>query len=138
MRLLLSVIGNINVFSAAGTPTEIDFRTYDGAMLRLPAICHSTQARVVGHAARSRSTQNSGIANDDVALHTKRRGAGSDPKANRKQPRALGKDHDKARHLVESLLQSMKVFRRVATRFDKLDCMFQGFVHLATIKKGLY
>jgi transposase len=30
------------------------------------------------------------------------------------------------------------VFRRVATRFDKLDRMFLGFVHLAAIKKWLH
>lgn len=59
-------------------------------------------------------------------------------KANRKQPRALDKDRYKARHLVENLFQRMKVFRRVATRFDKLDCMFLGFVHLAAIKKWLH
>ena len=59
-------------------------------------------------------------------------------KANRKQPRALDKDRYKARHLVENLFQRMKVFRRVATRFEKLDCMFLGFVHLAAIKKWLH
>ncbi len=59
------------------------------------------------------------------------------PKANRKQPRALDKDRYKARHLVENLFQRMKVFRRVATRFEKLDCMFLGFVHLAAISKWL-
>lgn len=60
------------------------------------------------------------------------------PKENRKQPRALDKDRYKARHLVENLFQRMKVFRRVATRFDKLDCMFLGFVHLAAMKKWLH
>lgn len=59
------------------------------------------------------------------------------PKANRKQPRALDKDRYKARHLVENLFQRMKVLRRVATRFEKLDCMFLGFVHLAAITKWL-
>jgi transposase len=60
------------------------------------------------------------------------------PKANRKQPRAMDKAFYKARHLVENLFQRMKVFRRVATRFEKLDCMFLGFVHLAAIKKWLH
>ena len=60
------------------------------------------------------------------------------PKANCKQLHALDKDRYKARHLGENLFQRMKVFRRVATRFDKLDCMFLGFDHLATIKKCLH
>lgn len=36
-----------------------------------------------------------------------------------------------ARHLVEKLFQRMKVLRRVATRFDKLDSRFLSFVLLA-------
>lgn len=59
-------------------------------------------------------------------------------KANRKQPRALDKHRYKAHHLIENLFQRMKVFRRVATRFDKLDVMFLGFVHIASIMKWLH
>jgi len=40
--------------------------------------------------------------------------------------------------LVENLFQRMKVFRRVATRFDKLDIRFLGFVHIAGIMKWLH
>lgn len=58
-------------------------------------------------------------------------------KASRKQPpRALDKDRYKARHMVENLFQKMKVIIRVATRFEKPDCMLLGFVHLAAIKHG--
>ncbi|CAN5560621.1 hypothetical protein BH10PSE16_BH10PSE16_32520 [soil metagenome] len=32
----------------------------------------------------------------------------------------------------------MKVFRRVATRYDKLDVTFLGFVHLAGTMKWLH
>jgi transposase len=32
----------------------------------------------------------------------------------------------------------MKVFRRVATRYDKLDTRFLGFVHIASIMKWLH
>jgi hypothetical protein len=36
---------------------------------------------------------------------------------------------------LENLLQRMKVFRRVATRYDKLDITFLDFAHIAdTIK----
>ena len=43
-----------------------------------------------------------------------------------------------ARHLVENLFQRMKVFRRVATRYDKLDVTFLGFVHIAGTMKWLH
>lgn len=59
-------------------------------------------------------------------------------KANRKEQRILDKHRYKARHLVENLFQRMKVFRRVATRFDKLDIRFMGFVHLAGIMKWIH
>ena len=59
-------------------------------------------------------------------------------KVNRKQPRALDTHRYKARHLIENLFQRMKVFRRVATRFDKLDVRFLGFVHIAGIMKWLH
>lgn len=59
-------------------------------------------------------------------------------KVNRKKPRVLDKHRYKARHLVENLFQRMKVFRRVATRFDKLDIRFLGFVHIADIMKWLH
>ena len=57
---------------------------------------------------------------------------------NRKNQRVLDKDRYKARHLIENLFQRMKVFRRVATRYDKLDMRFLGFVHIAGIMKWLH
>ncbi|WP_210546571.1 IS5 family transposase [Rhodoferax sp. PAMC 29310] len=59
-------------------------------------------------------------------------------KANRKNPRVLDKHRYKARYLVENLFQRMKIFRRVATRFDKLDIRFLGFVHIAGVMKWLH
>nr|WP_083758029.1 IS5 family transposase [Polaromonas naphthalenivorans] len=59
-------------------------------------------------------------------------------KVNRKNSRTLDKHRYKARHLVENLFQRMKVFHRVATRFDKLDIRFLGFVHIASIMKWLH
>ena len=59
-------------------------------------------------------------------------------KVNRKKQRVLDRHRYKARHLVENLFQRMKVFRRVATRFDKLDVTFLGFVHIAGIMKWLH
>ena len=59
-------------------------------------------------------------------------------KANRKTQRTLVKDRYEARHLVENLFQRMKVFRRVATRFDKLDTQYLGFVYIAGTMKWLH
>ena len=39
----------------------------------------------------------------------------------------------KERHLVECFFQKLKWFRRVATRYDKSDDSFLGFVFLAAI-----
>lgn len=59
-------------------------------------------------------------------------------RVNRKKQRTLDTHRYKARHLIENLFQRMKVFRRVATRFDKLDIRFLGFVHIAGIMKWLH
>ena len=56
-------------------------------------------------------------------------------KVNRKKQRVLDRSRYKARHLVENLFQRMKVVRRVATRYDKLDVTFLGFVHTAGTMK---
>ena len=56
----------------------------------------------------------------------------------KKSQRVLDMHRYEARHLVENLLQRMKVFRRVATRYDKLDITFLGFVHLAGTMKWLH
>jgi transposase len=39
----------------------------------------------------------------------------------------------KARHLVENLFKDLKNFRRMATRYDKLDVAYLSFVHLASV-----
>jgi len=59
-------------------------------------------------------------------------------RSNRKRPRPLDKARYSARHLVENLFQRMKIFRRVATRFEKLDVRFIGFVYLAGIMKWIH
>ena len=55
----------------------------------------------------------------------------------KKNQRVLDRHSYKARHLIENLFQRMKAFRRVATRFDKLDVTFLGFVHIVDIIKWL-
>ena len=39
----------------------------------------------------------------------------------------------KERHLIECFFQALKWFRRVFTRYDKLDASFLAFVHIAAI-----
>ncbi|ABM35857.1 IS5 family transposase [Polaromonas naphthalenivorans] len=59
-------------------------------------------------------------------------------RVNREKQRVLDKHRYKTRHLIENLFQRMKAFRRVATRFDKLDIRSLGFVHIAGIMKWLH
>ena len=60
------------------------------------------------------------------------------PKANRKEKRTFDALKYRARHLVENLFQRMKVYRRVATRYDKLDSRFLSIVYLAGAMKWLH
>ena len=55
------------------------------------------------------------------------------PKKNRLKPWAYDKTLYKKRNEVERLFRNIKAFRRVFTRYDKLDKMFCGFVCLALI-----
>ena len=60
------------------------------------------------------------------------------PKANRKEKRAFDALKYRARHLVENLFQRMKVYRRVATRYEKLDSRFLSIVYLVGAMKWLH
>ena len=55
------------------------------------------------------------------------------PKSNAKQPWAVDYYLYKERHLVECFFQKIKWFRRVATRYDKIDKSFLAFVYMAAI-----
>ena len=54
-------------------------------------------------------------------------------KSNAVAPRQVDYFLYKARHLVENLFKDLKNFRRMATRYDKLDVAYLSFVHLASI-----
>jgi transposase len=41
------------------------------------------------------------------------------------------------RNEIERLFRRLKGFRRIFSRFDKLDVMFMGFVHFALITEAL-
>ena len=59
------------------------------------------------------------------------------PKSNRKNPWEYDKGLYKRRNEVERLFRRLKAFRRVATRYDKLDIMFKGFILLALIVENV-
>jgi transposase len=53
------------------------------------------------------------------------------PKANRKQQRLYDKELYKARHLIENFFAKLKLFRAIATRYDKTARNFLAAIHLA-------
>jgi transposase len=55
------------------------------------------------------------------------------PKKNRREPWDYDTELYKKRNEVERLFRKIKAFRRVFTRYDKLDKMFSGFIYLALV-----
>jgi transposase len=59
------------------------------------------------------------------------------PKVNRLKPWTYDRELYKRRNEVERLFRRLKGFRRLATRYDKLDIMFFAFIVLACIFQSL-
>ncbi len=59
------------------------------------------------------------------------------PKGNRVEPWEYDKALYKRRNEVERLFRRLKGFRRIFSRFEKLDVMFIGFIYFALIADGL-
>jgi putative transposase len=55
------------------------------------------------------------------------------PRANRTHRRRYSKRLDQGRNVVERYGSKVKPYRRVATRYDKLDTSYLAFVHLASV-----
>lgn len=55
------------------------------------------------------------------------------PKKNRKEPWVYDKELYKRRNEVERYFRRLKAYRRVFTRYDKLDIMYYSFVAFAMI-----
>jgi transposase len=72
---------------------------------------------------------------DAILEYLEKRGATAviPPKANRTVQRDCDWWLYKERHLVECFFQRLKWFRRIATRYDKSDESFLGFIYLAAI-----
>jgi putative transposase len=52
------------------------------------------------------------------------------PKSNRREPRDYDADLYKLREKVERFFNSLKQFRRMATRYEQLSQTFLAFIHL--------
>jgi transposase len=55
------------------------------------------------------------------------------PKSNRKKPWEYDKELYKGRNVVERNFRNIKQFRRVFTRYDKLDETYNAFIAIANI-----
>ena len=59
------------------------------------------------------------------------------PKSNRLEPWHYDKAVYRRRNQIERLFRRLKGFRRLFSRFDKLDIMFLGFLHFALLAEAL-
>ena len=59
------------------------------------------------------------------------------PKRNRREPWEYDRELYKQRNEVERLFRRVKGFRRIFTRFDKLDVVFTFFIYFALITDAL-
>lgn len=59
------------------------------------------------------------------------------PKKNRVAPWEYDRAMYKRRNEIERLFRRLKGFRRIFSRFEKLDVMFLGFINFALIADGL-
>ena len=59
------------------------------------------------------------------------------PKSNRLSPWEYDKALYKKRNEVERLFRRLKGFRRIFSRFEKLDVMLMGFIHFVLIVEAL-
>lgn len=59
------------------------------------------------------------------------------PKRNYKEQWEYDKDLYKRRNEVERFFRRLKAFRRIFTRYDKLDIVFAGFILFAMIVDSL-
>ena len=59
------------------------------------------------------------------------------PKSNRVEPWQYNREMYKRRNEIERLFRRLKGFRRIFSRYEKLDVMFIGFIHFALIVEAL-
>ena len=54
-------------------------------------------------------------------------------KSNAKIIYKFDKEQYKGRNVVERYFQKLKCYRRIATRYDKLACVYRAFIYIASI-----
>jgi len=59
------------------------------------------------------------------------------PKRNRREPWAYDKERYKKRNEIERFFLRLKRFRKIFTRYDKLDVVFTGFIYFAMIADAI-
>ena len=59
------------------------------------------------------------------------------PRSNRLEPWQYDQAMYRGRNEIERLFRRLKGFRRIFSRFDKLDLVFLGFLHFALIVEAL-
>ena len=60
------------------------------------------------------------------------------PKKNRKDPWDYDTERYKQRNEIERYFLRLKRFRRIFTRYDKLDVIFSGFIYFAMICDAIF
>ena len=60
------------------------------------------------------------------------------PKRTRREPWRYDRPLYRGHNEVERLFRRLKHFRRIATRYDKLDVVFLAFIHLALAFDALH
>ncbi len=59
------------------------------------------------------------------------------PKRNRREPWEYDKERCKKRNEVKRLFLHLKRFRKIFTRYDKLDVVFAGFIYFAMVADAI-
>ena len=59
------------------------------------------------------------------------------PKSNRIESWEYDREMYKRRNEIERLFRRLKGFRRIFSRFEKLDVMFMAFIHFALVIEAL-
>jgi len=64
-------------------------------------------------------------------------GPSGSPKSNRLDPWQYDRELYKKRNEIERLFRRLKGFRRIFSRFEKLDIIFLGFINFVLIVEAL-
>jgi transposase len=88
---------------------------------------------LLGHAPKAKAViADKGYDADALVEHIEAQGAQAviPPRKHRKAPRDYDRHRYQARNLIERLIRKLKAFRRLATRYEKLDTHFAAFLSL--------